>query len=180
MKLTWFSGTTIRIHIGGQILVADADHAPRFVDRHELVSGADRVFALAGDAASLPLLDPATWRPRARRKVIDEAAGPPEVVLHRLGEGVVLVDVADEPALVLAAGSRRPPFGRWADGAVVVLFGTGKTMAARGAALLAAARPKLIALAADEPALDLAISILRSHLDGAALVALEPGQALEV
>ncbi len=180
MKLTWFSGTTIRIHIGGQILVADADHAPGFVDRHELVSGADRVFALAGDAANLPLLDPANWRPRTLPKIIDQTAGPLEVVLHRLGEGVVLVDVADEPALVLAAGSRRPPFGRWADGAVVALFGTGKAMAATGAALLAAARPKLIALAADEPALDLAISVLRAHLGGSALVSLEPGLALEV
>ncbi|MHB1111185.1 MAG: hypothetical protein ACYCZU_12830 [Devosia sp.] len=180
MKLTWFAGTTIRIHIGGEILVADADYAPGFIDRHELVSGADRVFALAEDAANLPLIDPAKWRPRALPKVIDETAQHPDVVLHRIGEGAVLVDAAGEPAAVLVADGRQPPFGRWTDGAVVVLLGNGDAMVANGTALLDAARPKLIALAAGEPALDLAIEALREHLNGAALVSLEPGLALEV
>lgn len=180
MKLTWFAGTTIRIHVGGQILVADADHAPAFIDRHELVSGADRVFALAGDAANLPLLDPAKWRPRVLPKIIDETAPPQEVVLHRIGEGAVLIDATGEPPVVLAAGSRQPAFGRWADGAVAVLFGNGDAMLTNGLLLLDVARPRLVALAADEPALDAAIAALREHLDGAALVAMEPGLALEV
>lgn len=180
MKLTWFAGTTIRVHIGGQILVADADYAPALVDRNELVSGADRVFALAGDAASLPLLDPVKWRPRALPKAVDDQGRQPEVVLHRLSEGSVLVDAAGEPPLVLAAGYRQPPFGRWADGAVVVLFGAGESILASGRLLLSAARPRLIALAADEPALDAAILALREHLDGIPLVSLEPGMALEV
>lgn len=180
MKLTWFAGTTIRIHIGGQILVADADHAPAFVDRTELVSGADRVFALAGDAANLPFLDPVKWRPRAPPKIMDGTAPQPDVILHRIGEGAVLVDALGEPSLVLVAGSRQPAFGRWADGAVVVLFDNGDAMAASGIRLLDVARPRLIALAAGEGALDLGIAALREHLDGAALVALEPGLALEV
>jgi len=180
MKLTWFAGTTIRIHTGGQILVADADHAPDFVDRNELVSGADRVFALAGDAANLAPFDAARWRPRRPPNLIDEAARPPEVVLHRIGEGAVLVDATGEPSVVLVAGSRQPTFGRWADGAVVVLFGNGDTMIANGIQLLDVARPRLIALAADEAALDPAIAALKEHLDGAALVALEPGLAVEV
>lgn len=180
MKLTWFAGTTIRVHIGGQIFVADADHAPASVDRHELVSGADRVFALAGDAASLPLLDLARWRPRMPAKIIDDTAPPADVILHRIGEGAVLVDAAGEPAAILVAGSRQPHFGRWADGAVVVLFGNGDAMVSNGVHLLGVARPRLVALAADETAIDPAIAELREHLDGVALVALEPGLALEV
>lgn len=180
MKLTWFAGTTIRIHIGGQILVADADQAPASVDRNELVSGADRVFALAGDAANLPQLDPAKWRPRALPRAIDHQVRQPDVILHRLGEGSVLVDAPGEAALVLAAGHRPPPLGRWVDGAVVVLFGAGNPIVAKGKLLLSAARPRLISLAADESALDLAIPALREHLDGIPLISLESGMALEV
>lgn len=180
MKLTWFAGTTIRIHIGGQIFVADADNAPDFVDRRELVSGADRVFALAGDAANLPLLDPARWRPRAVRRALDESRQPQEVLLHRIGEGAVLVDAPGEPALVLAAGQRQPAFGRWADGAVAVLFDNGGAIADNGLLLLEAARPRLVALAAADDALGPAIAVLRERLDGTALIAMEPGLALEV
>lgn len=180
MKLTWFAGTTIRIHIGGEILVADPDHAPDFVDRHELVSGADRVFALAGDSANLPLLDPARWRPRTGRKALDESDQHAEVLLHRIGEGAVLVDAPGELPLVLAAGSRQPPFGRWADGAVVVLFDNCNAMVTNGILLLDVARPRLIALAAAEQVLESAVTALRGHLEGAALVSLEPGLAIEV
>ncbi|MHB1102149.1 MAG: hypothetical protein ACYC0C_05095 [Devosia sp.] len=177
MKLTWFAGTTIRIHIGGMILVADADRAPGFVDRNELVSGADRLFALAGD--SLPPADPARWRPRPFTRIVDDAVHLRDVVLHRIGEAAVLVDAAGEPPVVLVAGGAPPVFGRWADGAVVALFGTGDTMVANGIGLLAAARPRLLALAAEETAVDFAISALLDQLDGAALVSLEPGLALE-
>ena len=180
MKLTWFAGTTIRLYIGGQILVADADHSPAFVDRRELVSGADRVFALAGDAANLPPLVPTGWRPRALPKIVDEAATLPDVILHRIGEGAVLVDASGEPPAVLIAGSRRPKFGRWADGAVVVLFGKADAMIATGRELLEAARPRLIALAAEEAELDAAVHALRTGLGGIPLISLEPGLALEV
>jgi L-ascorbate metabolism protein UlaG (beta-lactamase superfamily) len=44
MKLTWFGGTTLRIHIGGQILVSDPAYAPAAVEEAELVSGANRTF----------------------------------------------------------------------------------------------------------------------------------------
>jgi len=45
--------------------------------------------------------------------------------------------------------------------------------------LLDIARPKLIALAADEGDVDLAVAELGEHLDGAGLASLEPGMALE-
>jgi len=46
--------------------------------------------------------------------------------------------------------------------------------------LLDVARPRLVALAVDEQTLDVAIAQLSEHLDGAGLVSLEPGLAVEV
>ncbi len=60
MKLTWFGGTTMRLHIGGAMLVVDADGAPAQIDHTELLSGADRAFALDED---LPAVDPASSSP---------------------------------------------------------------------------------------------------------------------
>ena len=59
MKLTWFAGSTIRIHIGGRILVADPAGISG-VDAEELVSGADLTFFIdeAGES-----VDPALWQP---------------------------------------------------------------------------------------------------------------------
>ena len=180
MKLTWFAFTTIRIHIGGQILVADAEQAPGFVDRRELISGADRTFALASDSSGLSPLDPARWRRRLAPRAIDEDAVAEEAVrLFLIGRRAVLVDAIGEPPLVLLASSDPPRFGRWADDAVVVLFGDREGLVATGTVLLDIARPRLVALAADEEHLDLAVAELAEHLDGAALVSLEPGLALE-
>lgn len=181
MKLTWFAHTAMRIHIGGRILVADAEAAPDFVDRTELVSGADRLFALASETPGLAPLDPASWRPRPPRRAIEEAApGEDAVRLFSIGRRSVLVDAIGEPPLVLIAGSEPPRFGRWAGDAVVVLFGDGEGLVATGTVLLDIARPRLVALAADEQHIDTAVAELREHLDGAALVSLEPGLALEV
>jgi hypothetical protein len=180
MKLTWFAGTTVRIHIGGEILVADANLAPSFVDKQELQSGADRSLSLSTDDASLPIVDPAKRRARPSPKLIDDAPIVDTVHLQRIGPGAILIDAIGEPPLVLIGGAVAPRFGRWADDAVVVLFGTGEAMVATGVALLDTARPRLIALAASEPSIDLAIEALRDHLGGAALVSLEPALALEV
>jgi hypothetical protein len=180
MKLTWFAGTTIRIHIGGQILVADADRAPASIEPRELVSGVDRGFALAVDDYSLAEIDPALWRPRRVGRPMDEPDGTPEIRVLRMGTDAVLVDAPGEPPLVLLAGAGPPRFGRWASDAVVVLFGTGEAAVALGTVLLDVAQPRLIALAADEPTVELAIAELGEHLDGTALVSLEPGLALEV
>lgn len=176
MKLTWFGGTTVRIHIGGAILVGDADGAPDRIDRTELVSGADRVFTL--DGAELPSADAVSWKPRRQTRVLDDDGTLPEVLLWAVAGGV-LVDGVGEPPLLLASGAIAE-LGRWADGAVVVLFGDGPALSAHGATLLKARAPKVIALAGDENAVEIAIAALRDRLDGTGLFSLEPGMALEI
>lgn len=174
MKLTWFGGTTLRAYLGGAIIVVDPDGAPGGIDRGELLAGADRVAALAD--AAVPLVDPAKWRPVAVRP-LDEAP-PPEIL--RIAPSALLIAASGEPPLVILGPGEPPRFGRWADGAVLVLTSGREALVAVATVLLDVARPRLIALAVDEQTLDLAIAELSEHLDGAGLVSLEPGLALEV
>lgn len=176
MKLTWFGGTTVRLHIGGAILVGDAAGAPAGIDETELVSGADRVFTLG--SADLPNADTASWKPRRASRVLDDDGTLPEVLLWAV-EGGVLVDAVGEPPLLLVTGATGA-LGRWADDAVVVLFGDGAALSQRGEAVLSAHSPKVMALAGDEAAVDIAIAALRNLLDGTGLFSLEPGMALEI
>lgn len=169
MKLTWFGGTTLRIHIGGRILVADPAGISG-VDAEELVSGADRVFVTDID---LPRFDPLHWQPRRPAALIDDSA-PQEVLVHSLAEGATLVDAIGEPPLLLLEAPLARA-GRWARDAVVV------TYSAMGAgAVLEALQPRLIALASSESEVEATFVALRDRLNGTALVALEPGMALEV
>lgn len=177
MKLTWFGGTTVRVHIGGAILVVGPEGAPADVDPNELVSGADRV--IGGFGEGLVAVDPAQWKLRRAARLVEEDEAQPEVEAWVAGEGALLVDAVGEPPLVLVEGEL-PALGRWAGDAVVVLFGDGAALERRGAALLEASPPRLIALAGDEAGSDRVISALRDRLDGTGLVALEAGMALEI
>ena len=177
MKLTWFGGTTVRIHIGGAILVVDTGGAPAGIDKAELVSGADVVVDAFG--AGLPVVDVATWRPRKLPRMLDEGEELSKVDAWSVGPGAMLVEAVGEPPLLLLAGDV-PPLGRWADSAIVALFGDGEALSRVGLAVLADTPPRLIALAGNETAVDLAIPALRDALDGAGLVALEAGMALEI
>ena len=174
MKLTWFGGTALRAYVGGEIVVVDPDTAPAGVDRGELLAGADRVIAF-GDA--IPAIDPATWRPKPVGRAIDE---PVAMDVLRIGPQALLLAAAGEPSLVLLGPGELPRFGRWADGAVIVLLSAREAMVTEVTAMLDVTRPRLIALAVDEQMLDLAVGQIAEHLDGAALVSLEPGLALEV
>lgn len=175
MKLTWFGGTTIRIHLGGAILVLDAEGAPEGIDRTELVSGADRVISRFG--ADLERVDTVAWKP-PRLRPLEADTAPVTVSVYCVGDGAVLVHAEGEAPLLLVAGAA-PRAGRWIADAVVVLFGSGAALAERGAAVLESTPPRLIALAGDEAAIDAAIPALRDRLDGAGLVSLEAGLALE-
>jgi hypothetical protein len=176
MKLTWFGGTALRVYVSGEIVVIDADTAPGAVDRSEVRAGANRIVALSGDPA-VPRVDPATWRPKPAPRVIDGAV-PLDVLA--IGASALLIAAAGEPPVVILGAEEPPRFGRWADGAVVVLTSGRESLVAEATVLLDVARPRLIALAADEQTLDTAIAELSEHLQGAGLVSLEPGLAVEV
>lgn len=173
MKLTWFGGTALRVYVGGQIVVVDPDAAPASVDRGELLAGADRIVA-AGEALSQ--VDPATWRAKLMPRLMEEV---PPAEVARFGDAL-LVAAAGEPALVIVGTGAMPRFGRWAEGAVIVLTSAREELLAQVAALLDVAQPRLIALAADSQTLDRVIGELAEHLDGTALISLEPGLAVEV
>ena len=177
MKLTWFGGTTIRIHSGGAILVLDPAGAPAGIDAAELVSGADMV--IAGFGADLPVVEASRWKPRKPPRLLDEAETPLPVEAWSAGAGAVLIDAVGEPPLLLVSGEP-PPLARWAEGAVVVLFGDGAGLVQAAGMVLDDMPPRLLALAGDEEAIDAAISSLRDRLRGTGLVALEAGLALEI
>ena len=177
MKLTWFGGTTIRVHIGGAILVVDAESAPAWIDRTELESGAD--YVVAGFGATLPKVDPAQWKPRKPARLLDEGTDLPPVEVWKAGEGVLLVDAAGELPLLMVRGEV-PPLARWAEAALIVLFGDGAALGRLGLAVLKQQPARLLALAGDEASVDTAIGTLREGLDGTGLVSLEAGLALEI
>ena len=177
MKLTWFGGKTIRIHIGGTILVVDPAGAPDGIDAAELVSGADVV--ITGFGAELPRVDAMQWKPRIPPRLLDEGEAPPAVLAWSASADAVLIDAVGEPPLLLAT-SDVPSLGRWAEKAVVVLFGDGAGLARRGRALLEQVAPRLLGLAGGEGDIDVAIPALREQLDGTGLVSLEAGLAVEI
>lgn len=174
MKLTWFGNSTFRIHIGGQIVVLDAEDAPVGVEANELVSGADHVVGFDGNAV---LADLARWKPRARERLLDAGDQVRPLQIWSAGEDCLLIE-PDEDMPLLVIGGLVPELGRWAEKAVIVLAGQG--LAERGEQVVERAIPRLIALAGVDAELDAAFSRLPPKLDGAGLVALEPGLAVEV
>lgn len=174
MKLTWFGKTTFRVHIGGQILVIDPDAASSRLDRNEVMSGADQVIAMNGDH---PAANGAAWKPRPAERLLDAGDAPRTAQIWALGPDSLLID-ADEDMPLLVLGGDVPPLGRWVERAAVVLAGGG--LALRGAQLAGTFAPRLMALAGSEAELDAAFAQLPPLLDGTALLALEPGLAVEV
>lgn len=173
MKLTWFGGTTMRVHIGGTILVLDAEAAPPTISPAELTGGADRLLGLS--AGEEPI-DPQTWRPRSGGRLLDESEAP-AVECWSIGPSSLVVDAPGEPPLVILAADS-PVLGRWVDRAVVVLLGTDGTE--RATTLLDRHAPRLLALGVYDADLDRAFAQLPPRLDGTGLLALERGLAVEV
>jgi hypothetical protein len=173
VQLNWFGGTTFRVHLGGEIVAVDANTAPAGIDRRELRGGADHLVRLVEG----PITDPAAWRPKPAPRATDPASS---LEIARIAPAALLIAAAGEPPLVILGPGDLPRFGRWADGAVIVLTSDRPSLVAEVTALLDVSRPRLIALAVEDQALDVAISELAEHLDGAGLSALEPGLALEV
>ncbi len=174
MKLTWFGATALRVHIGGQVIVIDADAAPAGIDGAELVSGADMLLAL--DNAGRPA-DGRTWKPRPAQRLLDAGDSIRPADSWSLGPRAALID-PDEDMPLLVLGGEVPALGRWVERSVVLV--AGPDLARRLADLLDATRPRLIALAGEEADVDVALRDNRDRLDGTGLVALEPGLAVEV
>lgn len=173
MKITWFGGSTFRIQIGGQVVVVDPHLAPAAIDQTELVSGADQVVAIALVRAAV---DPVQWRPRVAQRVLDVGDNVRPVQAVGIGPDSLLIDGDDDMPLLLAGGGLGL-LGRWAEKAVVVLFG--QDLEGRAGELLDASHPRLIALAGEEAEIGRAFDALRDRLDGTGLVALEAGLAVE-
>ena len=175
MKLTWFGGTALRVYLGGEIIVVEPDAAPDTVDRSELMAGADRVVGLRDD--TVPLIDPSAWRPKRAPRAIDP---PASLEIARLASRTLLLAAAGESPLVILGGAEAPRYGRWADGAVIVLTSDREAPAAEATVLLDVARPRLVALAVEAEDLDELVGEIGEHLQGVGLVSLEPGLAVEV
>ncbi len=174
MKLTWFGNKTFRIHIGGQIVVVEANDAPESVDGNELVSGADQVVSLNGN---LPVTDLASWKARPRQRLLDSGDQIRPVQVWSADDDCLLIEPDEDMPVLLIAGAVPNP-GRWVEKAVVVFAGQG--LAERAGHLVDGVIPRLIALAGDDAELDAAFAQLPPKLDGAGLIALEPGLAVEV
>jgi hypothetical protein len=174
MKLTWFGRSALRIHLGGQVVVVDSDRAADGVDQNELQSGADRVVTLDGPHAGI---DGTRWKARPAQRLLEAGDATRPVDFWSPGEGALLID-PDEDMPLLILGGPVPELGRWVERSVVLLVGQG--LVERAERLVAAASPKLIALAAAEDEIDATIGAIRGQLDGTGLVALEPGLAVEV
>jgi len=177
MKLTWFGGTTIRIHIGGAILVIDPQGAPAGIATAELVSGADSI--IEGFGVDLEEVDLVTWKPRKVPRLLDEGDSLPLVQAWSADRGAILIEAVGEPPLLLVSLDI-PTVGRWTEHAVVVVFGDANELRARGGHVVGQFGARLLALAGNEAAVDEAIPALRDSLDETGLVALEAGLALEV
>ncbi|SDG78674.1 hypothetical protein [Pelagibacterium luteolum] len=176
MKITWFGAMTYRIQIGGRIIVLDPEGAPATINVGELVSGADSV--IHPDPTDLEDFEGAAWRPRRRARLIDEEEA--SLVLYRLDTSGLIVDSPDEGLLILDQATSSTQYDRWADGAVVILSGTGPQCGAHGTALLEIARPKLLALAIDDHDIDPVFDLLAPLLGDTSLIVLEPSLAVEI
>ena len=176
MKLTWFGGTTLRVYVGGEIVVIDADLAPNAVRRQELISGADHVVALGGET---PRIDAERWRvPRASRGM--DARRPLEVL--SIGPNTCLLSGEGDPPLLVLNVTELPRLGHWVDGSVIVVFGEKGANLAEDIVELDLAQPRHLLLGAAEETVERLVDRLEA-LDERfeiGFTSLEPGLAVEV
>lgn len=178
MKLTWFGGTTLRVYIGGEIVVVDADLAPSGVARQELTSGADRLVALGEPSQRI---DPERWAvPRASRAM--DAARPLDVL--SIGANTCLLSGEGDPPLLVLNVTELPRLGHWVDGAVIVVFGEKGADLAEDIMALDLAKPRHLLLAAGEDTVERLLDRLDAIDDtfwgNMGFSSLEPGLAVEV
>lgn len=173
MKLTWFAKSCFRLHVGGRIIVTDPHDAPPSIVPHELLSGADDVIDLR--VSDLAAFDASNWARRPRLRLIDATEEIASTINAFASGGLFVGSEEDAPLFVAPVES---DWGRFADDGVVVLCGAFAAMPAALTALCTLARPRLVALAANDFDGEL-IGAIATAAQGAPLQIMEPGLALE-
>lgn len=176
MKITWFGGSTFRLYIGGQIFVTDEKRAPAGVDAHEVAAAADHRIDLSDGIVEFDTLDVENWQRKRPRRVIDEPVEEIAALFTIEGEALFIDEPQEGPVIVAPGG--QTAWGRFADNAVVVLYGAPPAVLEGAQALLIAARPKLIAIAS-EGFSDRQFESLGKVCGDCALQILEQGFAVE-
>jgi hypothetical protein len=120
---------------------------PDGVDSRELTAAADQTIDLSDGIAELPNLDVKTWQKAHPVRLIDEPVEQIAAPYSIDGEALFIDEPQEGPVIV--SGGKEIAWGRFADGAVVVLFGTPGGVDEAAKSLFSGARPKLVALAAD-------------------------------
>ena len=126
-------------------------------------------------AAGLPEFSATGFAPRKATSFIDSDAEPP-LALFRFGASGLFVDPPGDSPVILCGGSAE--WGRFADSAVVILFGAGTDQPARLEALTRLSRPRLVAIATGDFSSAL-FADFATALQGTPLQIMEPGLALE-
>lgn len=176
MKITWFGGTTFRLYLGGKIFVTDGHLVPKDISRHEVEAAADHLIDLSDGVQDLAYLDPESWTRKKPVRLIDAPEEEIAALYTLSGEGLFIDEPAEGPVILAPGGETA--WGHFADGAVAILFGTAQNVLAGAEALLIAARPRLIALAAEGLSTD-GFRGLSVRAGGCAVLILEPRLAVE-
>ena len=178
MKLTWFGGTTLRVYLGGEIVVVDADGAPEGVSRQELTSGADRLVSLR---EAYPLIDPESWKIPRPSRAIDESR---RLEVLSIGLDTCLISGEGDPPLLILNVTELPRLGHWVDDAVVAAFGERGAALVEDIVMLDLAKPRHVVLGATDEAVDQLFDRLETiddrFWDDFRFSSLEPGLAVEV
>lgn len=176
MKITWFGGSTLRLYIGGKIIVTDADKAPDTLDAHEVSAAADQMMALGAGLRALKSLDVDHWKSKKPVRLIDQPEGQ-ELDFYAIANEALFIDEREEGPVIVAPADFAG-WGRFADQAIVVLYGDANAIVSSAQSLLTTARPRLLALGC-EAISDQAFAILAADCRDCALQVLEKGFAVE-
>lgn len=141
----------------------------------EVGAAADHTIDLQNGLSALEAFDPHVRSRKVRRSLLEEADAP-VLKLQHIDQAALRLSESDEDDLVLATGL--VPWGRFADGGVIILAGRADAMMDAAENLFSAARPRLLALAVSDLD-DAQFGHLAQICSDCAVQVLEPGLALE-
>lgn len=171
MKITWFGGTIFRLYVGGKIVVVDGQKSSDV----EVGAAADHTIDLQNGLSALDAFEPSVPSRKVRRSLLEEADAP-VLKLQHIDNAALRLSESGEDDVVLATGL--VPWGRFADGGVIILAGHADAMMDAAENLFSAARPRLLALAVSDLD-DAQFGHLAQICGDCAVQVLEPGLALE-